>query len=204
MADRQHGAIFSRRKNIDLLLEQRPEAKPGLLAWKGGDQLYHAVRDHEEDRSEPFERHYQDALDLFSQARTLGPESVGVAAVTGGSYVLFADRLPEPYRPAAWSDAYDSYQVLWRAQAASIDKLPVHMRGELLAGLAQSSQRTGRADESAQFLDRMLELLKNTPYERAAQRWKDDPQAAAISSIACKSCHAPGRLAARIVANENK
>jgi hypothetical protein len=94
--------------------------------------------------------------------------------------------------------------ALTKTIAASVDKLPVHIRGELLAGLAQSAQRTGRADESEQFLDKMLELLKDTPYERAAQRWKDDPESAATSSIACKSCHSAGRLTARIAANENK
>jgi hypothetical protein len=44
---------FSRgEKNIELLLEQRPGAKHELLAWKGGNQLYHAVRAHEDDRGE--------------------------------------------------------------------------------------------------------------------------------------------------------
>ena len=159
-------------KNIDKLLKQRPEAKADLLAWKGGATLYHAVLAHEANEREEFRRYMRKSLDSFSEARKLSPKSVGVAAVIGGSYVVFADRLPEEYRAAAWSKAYDNYQVLWREQADDVKKLPVHIRGELLAGLAQSSQRTGRDKEFDKYLSKIVEVLPNTPYERIAKRWR--------------------------------
>jgi hypothetical protein len=40
----------------------------------------------------------------------------------------------------------------------------VHFKGELLAGLAQSSQRTGRTEELGQHLNKILEILRDTPY----------------------------------------
>jgi hypothetical protein len=98
-------------KNIETLLEKRPAAKAELLAWKAGVTLYHAARAHENNRSQEFEQKYKQALDLFAQARQLGAENGGVAAVTGGSYVLFADRLPKEHRAAAWAQAYDNYQI---------------------------------------------------------------------------------------------
>ena len=191
-------------KNIDELLKLRPAAKADLLAWKGGATLYRAVLAHEANESEKFRRYMRKSLGLFAEARELGPKSAGVAAVSGGSYVVFADRLPEEYRATAWSDAYDNYQVLWRQQAAVVDKLPVHIRGELLAGLAQSAQRTGRQKEFDEHLDKILEVLPGTSYERVAKRWKDDPQLATTSRITCKTCHAAGRLAARIAKNDGK
>jgi tetratricopeptide (TPR) repeat protein len=187
-------------KNIQLLLEKRPAAKPDLLAWKGGATLYRAVLAHENNRRDEFQQHYRQALDLFSQARQLAPEGGGVAAVTGGTYVIFADRLPKENRAAAWSQAYDAYQVLWKQQAPIVDKLPVHIRGELLGGLVQSAHRTGRTQEMALYLDKVLELLRDTPYEPVAKEWKKNPEAAANSSIACRTCHEPGRLAASLAA----
>ncbi len=190
---------FSRgEKNIQLLLEKRPAAKPDLLAWKGGAALYRAVRAHENNRSEEFQKYYRAALDLFSQARQLQPEGDGAAAITGGSYVIFADRLPKENRAAAWSQAYDAYQVLWKHQASAVEKLPVHIRGELLGGLAQSAQRTGRTQEAEQYLDKILTLLRGTPYEPVAKKWKANPEAAASASITCMTCHESGRLAARL------
>jgi tetratricopeptide (TPR) repeat protein len=185
-------------KNIQTLLEKRPAAKSDLLAWKGSAAVYRAVRAHEANRGEEFKQKYREALDLFSQAHQAGPNNGGVAAITGGTYVVFGDRLPKEYRDAAWSQAYDAYQDLWKQQGAIVDKLPVHLRGELLGGLAASAMRTGRAEEARQHLDKILTVLANTPYEPVAKKWKENPKAAADTSITCMTCHDSGRLAASI------
>jgi hypothetical protein len=185
-------------KNIELLLEQRPADRPSLLAWKASAAIYRAVRAHEAGDRAGFDRLYASGLTLLQEARQLAPEHGSVAAITGGVYVLFGDRLPEEKRAAAWATAYDAYRILWKQQEPVVDRLPVHLRGELLAGLAQSAQRTGRAAEMEQFLDRMLAVLKETPYEGAAREWKSNPQAAATGNLTCRSCHEPGRLADRL------
>lgn len=185
-------------KNIDLLLEKRPAAKASLLALKAGAVLYRAVRAHEADRRDEFEKQYRHALELFSQARQLGPLDPSVAAVTGGCYVLFADRLPKEHRALAWTQAYEAYQLLWKQQAPILEQLPVHMRGELLGGLAVSAQRTGRTQEVDQHLERMLAVLRDTPYEPVAKQWKANPEAAATRRITCLTCHDAGRLSNRL------
>jgi hypothetical protein len=196
---------FSRgEKNIDLLLEKRPAQRANLLAWKGGASLYRAVRAYENNRNDEFQQNYRAALDLFSQAGKLTSGNDAVVAVTGGTFVLLADRLPKENRAAAWAQAYDSYQALWKQQASAIEKLPLHFRGELLGGLAQSAQRTGRTQEVDQYLDKIFTVLSGTPYESVARKWKDNPKSAASTSITCLSCHEPGRLAARVSALDNK
>jgi tetratricopeptide (TPR) repeat protein len=187
-------------KNLDTLLEQRPAAKSTLLAWKAGVVYYRAVRAYENSQRDQFEQYYRQALDLFTQARQIGPQDGGVYAITGGVNVVFADRLPKEKRAAAWAQAYDSYQLLWKAQGGQVDKLPVHLRGELLGGLAQSAQRTGRTQELNEYLDKILAVLGGTPYEPVAKQWKKNPAAAATGSITCMTCHEPGRLAARLTA----
>jgi hypothetical protein len=128
----------------------------------------------------------------------LGPDTVGVFAVVGGSGLSLADRLPGAERTAAWEQAYQAYQKLWALQGGIVDKLPLHHKGELLAGLAQTAQRTGRAREASVHVDRILSLMPQTPYAGRARAWKDDPSSRAGSSLACGSCHAPGTLAAQL------
>ncbi|HEY7184029.1 MAG TPA: hypothetical protein VIC84_21530 [Blastocatellia bacterium] len=185
-------------KSIQTLLETRPADKSNLLAWKAGAATYRAVRALEANRNDEFRQKYQESLDLFSQARKAGPDDFGVSAITGGTYAVFADRLPKEYRAAAWSRAYDSYQELWKAQGPVIDKLPTHMRGELLGGLAVSAMRTGHTEEAMRHVDKILESLAGTPYEPVAKKWKENPKAAADASITCLTCHEQGRLAARL------
>ncbi len=185
-------------RNLDLLLEQRPESKAEIFAWKGGALLYRAVLAFEAGQQEEFEELYQEVLDLHEQARLAGPKDGVVHAVVGGSFVVFGDRLPEKYRAKAWSDCYDGYSKLWDAQSAFLANLPVHVRGELLAGLVQSSQRLGRQEDLDKYLDKMIEVLPDTRYARTAQKWKADPQVAATENVSCVGCHGPGRLSQRI------
>lgn len=191
-------------KNLEMLLEKRPEAKAELLAWKGGATLYHAVRALENKRQDEFKQKYQQALDTFAQARQLKPGNDSVAAIEGGSYVVFADQLPKEQRAAAWAQAYASYQILWKRQESMVEKMPVHLKGELLAGLAQSALRTGRTEEANQYLDKILVVLRDSPYEPIAKRWKADPKSAENSTIACMTCHEGGRLTARMTALNGK
>ena len=185
-------------KNIELLLKQRPDQKGNLLAWKGGALLYRAVVANENKQPEEFKKLYQQALDTFAEAGKQPTGNEGVAAITGGSFGVFADRLPKEYRPSAWSTAYDNYLMLYRQQSAVLDRLPVHLRGEVLGGLAQSAQRTGRKDEMAQYVDKILAVLGGTPYEPIAKKWKANPDSATNTSITCMTCHDGGRLSARL------
>src|SRR5262245_38691314 len=191
-------------KNIQTLLEKRPAAKSDLLAWKASATVYRAVRAHEANRGEEFQQKYREALDLFSQARQAGPNNPGVDAISGGTFATFGDRLPKEYREAAWSQAYDAYQSLWKLQGAMVDRLPVHLRGELLGGLAASAMRTGRAEEAKQHIDKILAVLANTPYEPVAKKWKENPKAATDTSITCMTCHDSGRLTASLDRLNNK
>jgi hypothetical protein len=190
---------FSRgEKNIQLLLEQRPDERALTLAWSALANIYRAVRANEANKPDEFQKYYRQGLDLFVQSEKVGPGNPAVAAIHGGTYLVLADRLPKEYRAAAWSQAYDSYKLLWKFQSGAVAQLPVHLRGELLAGLAQSAQRTGHTEEQAQYVDKILAVLGDTPYGQAAKQWKSHPESAAHTSIACMTCHDAGRLAARV------
>ena len=185
-------------KNIELLLASRPADRPGLLAWQGGTELTRAVQANEAKQPDQFRQRYRHAVELFAEARTLGPTDVGVFAISGGSQLMLAERLPEKERAASWEAAYAAYQQLWKMQGDAIDKLPLHHKGEVLTGLAQSTQRTGHDAEVASQLDRILTLLPNTPYSKMAQQWKDNPTSRAQTKLACQTCHGPGTLVARL------
>jgi hypothetical protein len=137
-------------------------------------------------------------MDLFAQAGRFKTANEEVNGVIAGSYALFVDRLPATDRPAAYERAYEAFQTLWKDQAPFVDKLPVHDRGELMGGLAKFAAGTGHLQESNRYLDQMLMVLRDTPYEAAARQWKENPNAVSHSPITCLSCHDPGRLAARL------
>jgi hypothetical protein len=185
-------------RNIEQLFNERQDQRGNLLAWKGFTTMYRAVLAHESGDKEAFAKHHGAARAAFAEAATHTSGNNGVTATAAGTMVLFADRLPEPHRAAAWADAYANYALLWKQQGPTMETFPVHHRGEVLGGLVQSAQRTGRTGEAAEYLERMIALTKGTPYETSAQQWKTDPAAAATTRLTCKGCHNPGRLASRL------
>ena len=185
-------------RNVEQLLRDRPDQRGNLLAWRASAAMYRAVLAHESGDNGEFLKHLHAARAAFAEASKQTSGNDGVTAITGGSYAVFADRLPEPHRATAWAEAYSNYSVLWAQQGSAIDKLPVHHRGEVLGGLVQSAQRTGRTEEMTQHLDRMLTLLQGTPYEATAQQWKANPASAATTRVTCKACHNPGRLSSTL------
>jgi hypothetical protein len=181
-------------KNLEILLAERPQDRPGLTAWKGGIAFKRAIDAVQAKRTDEFEREYRKALAFYAEAARLAPRDLGVMAVTGGGFAINADRLPERYRADGWNTAYGMYSGVWQVQRSDVDKLPMHLKGELLAGMAQSAQRSGHLAESAQFLNRILTTMPGTPYAAAAKRWVDSPEVIATTNLTCKSCHDAGRL----------
>lgn len=189
-------------KNAQRLAEapRSPMEKPPALAWQAGAALYRAVAAFENKKPEEFQKHFDRSQELFAQARQLNPKDGGVAAVTGGSYVVFADRLPKDKQAAAWQASYEAFSMLWQFQGQGVERLPIHIRGELLGGLAVSAQRTGRATEAAEHVERILQVMPDTPYAKIAKQWKENPASAKTATISCLNCHESGRLAARVSA----
>ncbi|MDX2152362.1 MAG: hypothetical protein SFV54_16610 [Bryobacteraceae bacterium] len=184
-------------RTLEALLAERPEGKAALLAWKGANELYRAVRAHEAKNEAEFSTRYASALEAYGEAERSGARDFGVAAVSGASLLLFADRLPRAeQRSQAYEKAWTFYQAMWKQQGGIVEKLPLHIKGELLSGLAMSAQRTARAAESAAYLDKMLTVLAGTPYEARAKRWKEEPAVAGRTTLICQTCHDAGRLEA--------
>jgi hypothetical protein len=185
-------------KNADVLLANRPAERQEVLAWQGTMALTRAVMANEANQTDQFRTHYRRAQNLFANVMKAAPDDLSVVAITGGSQAMLADRLPAAEQKAAWELGYAAYQQLWKVQSQMIEELPLHHKGEVLSGLAQTAERTGRTKEAAAFVERILTLLPNTPYASRARQWKEDPSSRAKVKLTCQTCHTPGTLAARL------
>jgi tetratricopeptide (TPR) repeat protein len=185
-------------RNADALLASRPAERAPLLAWQGSIALTRAAQAYEAGRLDEFRQQHQRAQALFADAIKLGPDTVGVFAIVGGTEASIADRLPAAERQAGWELAYAAYQQLWKLQGQILEKLPVHHKGEVLSGMAQSADRTGRSEEAAAQVERILKLLPDTAYAARAREWQGNPSRRATATLTCQTCHAPGTLVARI------
>ena len=90
-------------RNIEQLLKDRPDQRGNLLAWRGSARMHRAVLAHEAGNSSEFLTHLEAARAAFAEAAQQTSGNDGAAAITGGTYAVFADRLPEPHRGTAWA-----------------------------------------------------------------------------------------------------
>ena len=168
------------------------------LCWRGGGKMLRAIRAHEAGKPNEFARLYDDARADFSKATEIAkgtPNMIGVFAIVGGSYTVFADRFPTALRREAWTAAQENYLALRNLQKPYFDQIPLHMRGEVLAGLAQAAQRLGDTETASQRLAELIEKLPSSVYATRARRWQEQPATASKTSITCQTCHDDGRLA---------
>ena len=197
----QHGAVARAEQNIELLLKERPTEKANLLAWRGAPTLQRAVARTRPGKREEFTRQFQQARDDFAEAAKLATGNDGVAAITGGTLAnLRATGCPRNTARRPGRRPTMPIQSCGKRREPQIEKLPVHFQGEVLAGMAQSAQRTGRAEEADAVRRQAATLLSGTPYEKTAKEWKANPATAATTNLTCKTCHNAGRLSAKLAA----
>ena len=186
-------------KKLDTHLAANPDSSEAL-AWMGLTRLVRAARANEAGDPATFKKNYDAANELFARAGLAKNEAV--FAVTGGSFSVLAERLPVEVRRNAYERAYENYSALKALQAPYFDKLPTHMRGEVLAGLAQAAERIGKAEESKRYLAQIVETLPGTPYESRAKKWMDKPELSKTVSLTCQTCHDSGRLQTKLTASK--
>lgn len=180
-------------KKLDQLLQENPDNLPAL-GWRASTELFRAVRAHEAGKTAEFRKMYDQSIATMDRALSSTPKDPGVIATTGATLILFGDRLPAEKQAESYKKGRALFKELASLQKPVLDRLPLHMRGELLAGLAQSAERLGDWEDAQLYLNQIVKDLPDTPYERKARKWLDQPAAAKGSAMVCQTCHDAGRL----------
>lgn len=167
--------------------------------WIGATKVYRAVRAFREGSDAAGETLLREAFAEMDRAAASQPDNVGVRATAGGTLSYFASQLPERHGQAAMQKAREHYSALWQAQSPALAHLPPHIKGELLAGVAETEFRAGDRERAMTMLSTIVKELPGTGYAKTAEAWLAAPDKVTREErLVCKSCHEPGRLQAWI------
>jgi len=175
------------REEHRLAAGQAPEAKS--TCWlESRAILYRAVLADEANHPDECKQKYQQALTFRGSAQAQ-PPGTGLAAITGGTNLLFADRAKEYMR------RHGPRPILRirRSGSSRTDyrRAPAALQGESRRP-GKSALKTGHKQKRPNNLDKMIEVLKDTPYAAGAKALKEDPGAVEKTNVACLSCHDQG------------
>lgn len=165
------------------------------MPWKMSAEVFRAVRAYEAGNRAEFDQRYQKAIAGFEAMNKQAPNNVGILAIYGGTISTLSHRFPPDVREAANRRSAELYLNLEQAQMEGFDKMPVHHRGEVLAGVAQGAARSGQDELARKYLTKIVETLPGSPYVPVAKKVLDNPELGKTARIACNTCHEPNRLA---------
>jgi tetratricopeptide (TPR) repeat protein len=163
--------------------------------WLGAGTMYRAVRAFDAGDAAKGDQLFSEAVAMIDKASAAAPDDVGIHATAGGTLILFASRLPERHYRTAVEKARDHYAVVYKAQEAMIDKFPLHLKGEALAGIAEAEFRLGNLEAANTYLRKIATGMPGTRYAQIADTWIKSPESVTKKDrLACQSCHEAGRL----------
>lgn len=201
LLDNDRARLEKGLQTLDTFAKAYPEEN--VMAWRYAAEATKAVWAYEAKDMVGFNRHYSAALTYLNLVRNAAKKNAPEIPeiFEGATMAVLGDRLPEPMRKGAWERAYQAYAKLDQIQTGYLEKLPMHMKGESLSGLAASAYRTGREEEMTKTLERMQTMLAKTPYATVAKKWAEDPASRSKVKMVCISCHEPNRLGNRLEAS---
>lgn len=183
-------------QKVQEYLNENP-TRPDAVNWMGATKVYRAVRAFKDGRTADGETLLREAFQAMDDAVARAPRDVGVRATAGGTLVYLAGQLPEPHDRRAMEKAREHYAVLYEVQSPALQHLPLHLKGELLAGVAETEYRVGDRQRATALLNTIINELPGTGYARTARAWlESSDNVKRDSRLACQSCHEPGRLQA--------
>jgi hypothetical protein len=183
------------KKLAEYLSEASP--RPEAVAWMAGGKLYRASRAFREGKAVDGDALVREATTLMDQATAAAPDNLGVHAVLGGSVVQLANKLPEKYYTALMQRGRMHFAKLYSVQSPAIPQLPLHIKGELLAGVAETEFRVGDRTRASEVLNQIVKEMPGTAYAKTAATWLESPdKVTRDSKLVCQSCHDAGRLGA--------
>jgi tetratricopeptide (TPR) repeat protein len=172
------------------------------LNWLGAGTLYRAVRAFKAGDEAKGDALFADAMAKMDKAAATAPGNIGVRATAGGTILVFASQLPDRHYTPALERARQHYAALYTLQEAQLDHFPPHIKGEALAGVAETEFRVGDRQKAIAYLDRIVAGMPGTRYAQIAETWRTAPERVAKSDkLACQSCHEQGRLASWMKTN---
>ncbi len=127
----------------------------------------------------------------MDRAVTLAPDNLGVR-IPRGAVLLTASRQmpPSPLTEEMLRKGISDYQRAFDLQKETLSSKSVHVRGELIFGLAEGLSRAGQIDQARDLFARLARELPDTPYAERAQIWGKEGKLP-LDKTGCVGCHVP-------------
>ena len=131
----------------------------------------------------------QKGLKEMADAVALAPDSLQTRIPRGSILLGGARYVDEAISKPMIEIAATDFEKAFELQKTQLKNLGTHSEGELLGALADIYRRLGDAAKSREYLQRIVDDLPGTSYEKQARRWMADLTAVPTQAHFCLGCH---------------
>jgi hypothetical protein len=158
------------------------------MVWYGSGQMVLAGQAFRSGDAAKGRELWELGLRTMAEAVALAPDRAGVLIPRGATLLLAARQIP----PGAESRSLlqtgvADYEKALAIQTPFFERLSVHARGELLAGLVEGWHQLGQDETARTYLERMVTELDGSGYQARAKAWLETGPP--LGGFACASCH---------------
>jgi len=159
------------------------------MVWHGGGLYFRAGQAFRVGDTEKGLELNQRGMKEMADAVALAPDSLQTR-IPRGAILVGGARFVDEARARPMLDlAASDYEKAFELQKPFLKNLGTHSEGELLGGLADIYRRLGDASKSREYLQRIVDDLPGTVYEKQARRWMADLAAVPRQARFCLGCH---------------
>lgn len=194
LIDGDFARLAQAERKTQEFLQENPQ-RNDASNWLGATKIIRAVKAFKDGQTAVGDALLRDGLAAIDGAIARAPDDIGLRATAGGTLTYLASQLPEQHYRSALNRAREHYGAMYQIQSPALPQLPLHIKGELLAGVAETEFRVGDRERATQLLNQIVKELPDSGYARTASAWLAAPEKVTKDSrLVCQSCHEPGRL----------
>ena len=182
-------AAFDRgMKAAEEAIAESPHDAAEALAWHGAGLLSIAGPKFAQGDFANGMQIWTKANEEMRKAGQMEPRNLGVLIPRASAWFAASRATPPEMTGPVLAQAVADYETVYELQKPYFDKLDIHMRSELLFGLADGTARQGNSDKAREWFEKLAALgPKSGHLEQAELFLKGDKYV--VKGVGCAGCH---------------
>jgi tetratricopeptide (TPR) repeat protein len=179
-------------KTCEEALAANPKDAPAMV-WHGGGLLSQAGPLFQQGNYQRGKEKWYRGLKEINDAVALEPDSLQTVIPRGAIFLATSHYIDAERAKPLLETGVADYEKVLELEKPFFAKASVHSRGELMGGLADGYRLLGNNEKARENLERLVQELPGTAYEKQAKRWLADLGAVGKQERFCIGCHTGAR-----------
>jgi tetratricopeptide (TPR) repeat protein len=172
-------------------IENDPGSAAEAKAWHGSGLLFEAGRKFQQGDLNEGSRLWDLAINEMDEAGTAAPDNPAVLIPRAATWFAASRNTPPELGKPILEKALADYEHVYDLQKGFFDRLDIHMRSELLFGLADGYARDENPGKARAFFEKVAALgPQGGHYEQARQYLNGEKYT--VKGLGCVGCHTGG------------